>query len=387
MTAIAVAAAGPVSADQAYGPFRHYDAVPGALFMTGSISEGDAFELRKALREEEIRMVVTASPGGNLYEGLMIADIMRDKGILTYVPADASCESSCANIFLGGSSRVADGKLGVHQFRSVSGATDEAETQSATADVISTLSHLGTPDFVYAKMFSERGMYYFSDEEIGRINIRPDEAGEALIAEVSEAVRHNAEYLGDQDHPEIVPETAEVATAPDTRFREISPPPSAPASPKRSAGQHFEDMDFFGADILPKGRKGVSLATCEQICLEDDDCAGFSYVTKYRWCWPKSAVENVTYAPGITSAVVDYDRIAPGVFETGFKEISGHDIPGNDLYPRGLRGLTLPECRQACLDDPYCGAFSWVVSKQWCFPKSGSDGVRKALDTVSGVRD
>ena len=95
-----------------YGSLRHYSDVPSVLFLTGEIKVNDSFELRRAMRDQTIDLVVMASPGGNLYEGLQIAAILHDNGIGTYVPQGASCESSCANILLGGFHRLVVGELG-----------------------------------------------------------------------------------------------------------------------------------------------------------------------------------------------------------------------------------------------------------------------------------
>ena len=77
------------------------------------------------------------SAGGNLYEGLQMGAILRDKGIATYVPQNVSCESSCANMFFGGAKRKAKGKLGVHQFYSPDGSRSapvgEAEAKTTRA--------------------------------------------------------------------------------------------------------------------------------------------------------------------------------------------------------------------------------------------------------------
>lgn len=106
------------TAETRYGSFRFDDRAPNALFLTGEIKDGDSFELRKALRDHGTKIIVMGSAGGNLYEGLQMGAILRDKGIATYVPPRLSCESSCANMFFGGAKRKAKGKLGVHQFYS-----------------------------------------------------------------------------------------------------------------------------------------------------------------------------------------------------------------------------------------------------------------------------
>lgn len=163
----------------AYGAFLHDTIAPNALFLVGEISPSESFELRRAMRDHAIQLVVTASPGGNLYEGLQIAAIIQDNGIGTFVPATASCESSCANVFLGGKNRLVEGELGVHQFFSGSETANEAAPQSVTtavaqyttADIIGIMNEFSTPAFVYEKMFGSSEIYYFRESEKNELNL------------------------------------------------------------------------------------------------------------------------------------------------------------------------------------------------------------------------
>lgn len=175
-----------------YGSLHHYSELPGVLFLTGEIKAGDSFELRRAMRDHPIDLVITASPGGNLYEGLQIAAILHDNGIGTYLPEGANCESSCANIFLGGTQRRLAGNLGVHQF--FSGAPDAnsaapqsvttAVTQYTTADIIGIMNQFDTPAFVYEKMFGTTDIYYFVGDQKAQLNKGADD--EAFVVRIAE---------------------------------------------------------------------------------------------------------------------------------------------------------------------------------------------------------
>lgn len=176
----AVLLAGAASAEPAvYGAFTHYAELPQVLFLTGEIRENESFGLRRAMRDQEIRLVVPASAGGNLYEGLQIAAIIHDNELGTYIPNGAKCESSCANIFLGGTSRMLQGELGVHQF--YSGSADAAANapqnvttavaQYTTSDIIGIMNQFQTPPFVYEKMFGTTDIYYFKASEKPRLDL------------------------------------------------------------------------------------------------------------------------------------------------------------------------------------------------------------------------
>lgn len=162
-----------------YGSMIWHEELPNVLFLTGEIKSGDSFEIRRAMRDQEIQVIVTASPGGSLYEGLQIAAIVNDNSLATYLPEGLSCESACSMIFFGGETRLVLGELGVHQF--YSGADDAAaagrkdvttaETQYTTAEIIGIMNQFETPAFVYEKMFSTTDMYYFK----GRKNLASTE--------------------------------------------------------------------------------------------------------------------------------------------------------------------------------------------------------------------
>ena len=62
-----------------------------------------------------------SSPGESVFEGLQIAGIIHDKGLQTYIPKhgleeEGDCASACSFMFFAGTTRSAEGNLGVHQF-------------------------------------------------------------------------------------------------------------------------------------------------------------------------------------------------------------------------------------------------------------------------------
>jgi hypothetical protein len=370
-----------------YGSFRFDARLPSVLFLVGRIDAGDSFELRRAMREHGIRLVVTASGGGNLYEGLQLAAILNDNEIATYLPAGLNCESSCANVFFGGTVRRARGDLGVHQF--YSGAEDAsapqrkdvttASVQYTTADIIGIMNSLETPPFVYERMFSTTGIYYFSEREKEQL-VRGAEGADVseLMAEVDIFVVDDPWIV---ERPRLEPPAGrQVASTPSP----IVPGGATPA-PGRQIDR-FDGQDFFGGDLSSTGVRDVSLGDCERICRENPSCGAFSYVSATRWCWPKAGVENVSLAQGVISGIVDYGSVNPEVFNRPFQEGTAIDIPGFDILPNGLRQTSLAQCRRQCEADNSCVAFSWVAKQNWCFPKYAVGEMRAAIGIISGVR-
>lgn len=381
----AILAAAPVLAaepDQ-YGSMSWYEDLPSVLFLTGEIETGDSFELRRAMRDQEIHTLVTASRGGNLYEGLQIAAIIHDNEIATYLPDGLSCESACSMIYLGGATRMALGEIGVHQF--YSGAPDStasgrkdlttAATQYTTAEIIGILNEFDTPPFVYEKMFSTEGMYYFKAAERARLNRNAEEP------EFLEVAAHIDTFVAEnpmsRPAPAVEPPSP-LASAPATRAA-----PTPPMTPARAA--EMPNTDFFGADLSSKGIRNISLSECSERCRNTSGCAAFSYVLEKRWCWQKSRVENRSYAPGVISGVYRWEHVEPGLLDRPFFEISANDLRGYDIFPKGLRNMSLDQCREACAGSRACVAYSWLIEKNWCFPKYGVGQMVPQTGTISGV--
>jgi hypothetical protein len=186
----------PVSAEdenlfkgKSYGSFMFFEEVPNALFFEAGIANNDSFEFRKAIRNHDINTIVLSSPGGALFEGLTIAGMIFDKELTTYVPKTGRCASACAFMFFAGKNRQATGRLGVHQFYSTSDdktakiANVEYGSQFTVSEIIGYLNEFETPPFVFEKMFAQKQMYFFSDDELAKLNNAPTDA--ATIANFS----------------------------------------------------------------------------------------------------------------------------------------------------------------------------------------------------------
>jgi len=192
----------PVSAEddnlfkgKSYGSFMFFEEVPNALFFEDDISKNDSFEFRKAIRNHDIDTIVLSSPGGALFEGLTIAGMIFDKELTTYVPKTGRCASACAFMFFAGNNRQATGRLGVHQFYSNSDdesakiANIEYGSQFTVSEIIGYLNEFETPPFVFEKMFAQKQMYFFSDDELVRLNTAPtDEATLANFSKIDKFV-------------------------------------------------------------------------------------------------------------------------------------------------------------------------------------------------------
>jgi hypothetical protein len=100
--------------------------------------------------------------GGGGQRQVPIAYEVHERGLATHIPQGTSCESACAFLFFAGTSRSANGRLGVHQIASSS--NELAEGQQALGDIFHALEEWGVPSTVFVDMMNTpatRIHYYF----------------------------------------------------------------------------------------------------------------------------------------------------------------------------------------------------------------------------------
>ena len=192
-----------------YGSFLHTGTVPNALFFFNDIEQYDSFELRRAIRNHDIDIVVLASNGGSVWEGLNMAGIIHDKGIATYVPKlpeELGCYSACSFMFFGGKIRQADGILAVHQAGAYGSERDKANakvsetqqnTQFTVSEIIGFLNEFETPPWVFEKMFRSREFYFFDEDEKDRLATRTEEISPENLNNINAFVADFLKYLDD----------------------------------------------------------------------------------------------------------------------------------------------------------------------------------------------
>ncbi len=371
---------------EAYGSSFYVNEFPNVLFLLGQISDGDSLEFRKALRAHDIKILVVGSPGGSVVEGLQIAGIAHDKSIATYIPPSAMCASACSYIFFAGSRRLASGALGVHQFYDAGvGANNQvtqdqatSSTQAVAAEIIDALNEYSTPPFVYVKMFSTNDIYFFSDSEKININLESDSIASSVnLGEINSFI----DNLNSLEKQHTNPASEENSV----------PQPSAEPTPQVSAPSDdsftvLYDTDLFGMDLLSDGIKDISISECQSDCAASPICQSYTYLPQQHWCWPKSGVGEKMYKQDAVSAVKDAYSAQIDAPQSSFRQFSGQDISGEDIYPSGVKNLTLSECRSKCELDSNCVAFSYVIKKSWCWPKFATGNMSTVAGIISGIK-
>jgi ATP-dependent protease ClpP protease subunit len=174
-----------------YGGFIHSNVIPNALFFFSDVEKNDSFEFRKALRNHDIELIVLSSPGGSVFEGLQTAGIIHDKNLKTYIPkkslyGSGNCASACSFMFFAGESRTAKGDLGVHQFYSGKASDEEKiratqkRAQFTVSEIIGFLNEFETPPWVFERMFQQKDMYYFKENELSQLETEVSDATKLL---------------------------------------------------------------------------------------------------------------------------------------------------------------------------------------------------------------
>lgn len=68
------------------------------------------------------------------------------------------------------------------------------------------------------------------------------------------------------------------------------------------------DMDFYGSDL--QALFDTTLGACEKLCLENADCAAFTFNRNAGACFPKSAIsDRVPYEGAVSGQVVVNDPL------------------------------------------------------------------------------
>jgi len=131
LAALVVAVAAPSAAARASGfpafaqsegeqPRVQLSADGETLYVSGTLAEGSYLKVSAAARKApRLRRLYLSSYGGLTVEGRMIALLVRQRGLDTYV--EHACSSACTMAFIAGRERIAgpDAKFGFHQGYSI----------------------------------------------------------------------------------------------------------------------------------------------------------------------------------------------------------------------------------------------------------------------------
>lgn len=147
----------------------------GVLSATGTIDAGAADRLAQTLKAHDVRTVSLNSPGGSLNDAVLMARLIRKRGIATEVLDGALCASSCPLVFAGGVERRAgaEAAFGVHQFYAAADLGEDpaqamADTQLTAARIARHLKEMGVDPALWFRALATppQSLYYLTRQEM-----------------------------------------------------------------------------------------------------------------------------------------------------------------------------------------------------------------------------
>jgi len=142
------------------------------LKLRGDVREGDYGRLKSALQNGSVVGLEITSGGGSLEDGVDIARIVRDKGLVIY--ASRECDSACAFIFLAAKERyIGRGcKIGVHSV-SDDHQREDAASARMTIQLSRLLVGLGVPHSIIGKIVATppAKITFLDNSDLARLNV------------------------------------------------------------------------------------------------------------------------------------------------------------------------------------------------------------------------
>jgi hypothetical protein len=129
-----------------------------AITIVGEIKPGDADAFTVTVKQANdagklVANVRLNSEGGNLLEGVQLADAVRFGKMSTTVGKNATCASACFLIFAAGNTKFAtyDAKIGVHGASDQNG-DETVQSGAATVSMARIAKELGVPSAIIGRM-------------------------------------------------------------------------------------------------------------------------------------------------------------------------------------------------------------------------------------------
>jgi len=142
------------------------------LRLRGDIRVGDYGRLKAILQNGAVVGLEIRSGGGSLEDGLDIARVVRDKGLVVY--ASKECDSVCAFIFFAAKERYLSRgcKIGVHSVSNDRGKED-ADSARSTIKMSRFLVELGVPHSVVGKLVATppAKIAFLTNRDLAALNV------------------------------------------------------------------------------------------------------------------------------------------------------------------------------------------------------------------------
>jgi ATP-dependent protease ClpP protease subunit len=157
-------------ADETIGPFTLLASDPTVIILDGQIDSQTPLEFIRALRDRpNATAIILNSPGGQVDGGLILANQVHDRHMVTYIPKEAGCYSACSFVLFAGAKRLVEGELGVHQISMEQhGDGDLVTGQMKLSDILDALNDYGVDPRIVSLMLRTKpeDMHVFKAQEL-----------------------------------------------------------------------------------------------------------------------------------------------------------------------------------------------------------------------------
>ncbi|WP_051332562.1 caspase family protein [Cucumibacter marinus] len=149
----------------------------------------------------------------------------------------------------------------------------------------------------------------------------------------------------------------------------------------------YNNMDFYGGDLVAKGLPASTMQQCAQLCADNTSCNLFTFNDSANRCFVKRDFAYTQATDLGTSGFMFRDTTGESRprFTVDWQLYTQTDMPGGDVDT--LRVNTLDECFAACDGRSECRAFTFSPSsgKEYCFIKGDFAGAPVPYNRTKGV--
>jgi hypothetical protein len=210
------------------------------ILLSGEIIEGDADTLKAAIKTANdagklVSGVRLNSPGGNLLEGLKLADTVRFAKVATNVAGNATCASACFLVYAAGATKFANytAQVGVHGVSDKAG-EETVASGAATVSMARAAKDLGVPAAIIGRMVvtPPSEMVWLSPQDLLSM-------GTTMVGKPAQIVSPTAAATADPASlPRQTEPDAPMQLAPEEKKKNISWNEFVDTALKRSAAQN-----------------------------------------------------------------------------------------------------------------------------------------------------
>jgi hypothetical protein len=162
------------------------------------------------------------------------------------------------------------------------------------------------------------------------------------------------------------------------------PPPQKQTAPPPINFKTYDNVDALGGDRATL--KNIELPDCVAACRSDSECAGYSYDKWNKWCFTKTALNELIYsARSLTALREDAPKPTMSRNSIHFERFRNRGFPRQSQQRQTAQSFE--QCEAICGQTEWCAALTFYKSTRECqllrttgeyFPNSDADSAAKS---------